>query len=43
MLSFFITYLGGRTEKMSFATYEEANIWFTAHADEVIGVSEIAC
>lgn len=43
MLSFFITYLGGKTEKISFATYEEANNWFTAHAAEVVGISEIVC
>lgn len=40
-MTLFITYLGGKTEKKSFLSYEEAQTWLSEHADSVIAVSEV--
>jgi len=40
-MTLFITFLGGRTEKKSFPSYEEAQLWLAEHADSVLAVSEV--
>lgn len=40
-MTLFITYLGGKTEKKSFSSYEEARMWLAERSDSIVAVSEI--